>query len=385
MIRIGIEASPLLVEQQTGIEHYVSALVAELTAVEDQFKDITFIFYFHAGNPFASRSKLDEVVELLSRKGSRYQVYHARRGFGIALSYYSRRDKLNLIHMLRGVGPRYGSCPYVLTIYDAISVGLTREERELEKSKDTDPRWATIKKANGIIYISESTRRDVQAFLEKNITAPTKVIYLGVDSRFFKNNQVEVSPWRESISPPYILFVGTIQYRKNLARLVEAFSILKVSRGIPHKLVLAGRDGWGAEQVYEKVIELGLQDEVLFPGYIADIDLPALYGGADVYAYPSLHEGFGIPILEAMASETVVVTSRIYSMPEVAADAVIYVDPRNTEDIAHGLWRGISDQALRSRLARMGVHRARQFTWLKNAQSTVEFYYQVVSGLNNHQ
>ena len=382
MTKIGIEITPMLVEFQTGIEQYVSALVQELAGYENRIDDIRLVYYLHTGNPFSSKSQVRKVLSLLDDSDADYRVYFNKRGYGLALSYYTRREKLDLIHMPRCDRPRRGVCPYIVTFHDINQVALEHEERAIERSNFTSYHKSTLDAASGIIFVSESTKKDLIEKHGYQITAPYKIIHHGVGRHFFSNNQLNSSVIKIKIPTPYILFVGSIQFRKNLARLVEAFGMLKETRRIPHKLVLVGRNSWGAELVFEKINELSLQHDVIFTGYVADNDLPQIYAGADVFAYTSLHEGFGIPILEAFASETVVITSQVYSMPEVAGDAAIYVDPRDAGSIATGLWRAISDQELRKQLRERGVQRARQFTWQKSAQSTIDFYKEVVDNIN---
>jgi glycosyltransferase involved in cell wall biosynthesis len=174
---------------------------------------------------------------------------------------------------------------------------------------------------------------------------------------------------RHEVTRPYVLATGTLEPRKNLPRLISAFASLSPELRAGRQLVLAGAPGWEMDETFAHLrIHAGL---VRTLGYVPDEDLPALYRGADVFCYPSLYEGFGIPVLEALRSGTAVLTSNRSSMPEVAGQAARYVDPENVADIAAGLAELLGDPALRERLAREGPVRAERFSWESTARAVL--------------
>lgn len=379
-LHVGIEATPMLVAQRTGIENYTAALVRALADLSSQETAFELVAYLHIGNPFVGQARVAEAIQVLRRCGVKHRLYTPRRAYGLALPLFATWNRLDLIHYPRITQPWFQACPYVVTVHDVKAVGLSDEGVRIEQAETTARERTVIQRAAGLICVSESTKRDLMKAFELDGAQPIQVIHEGLDPAYFNGHHKQAGVGQKYNLDRYIFFIGTLQYRKNLPRLIEAFARLKQSRGIPHKLVLAGRDGWGADLVYAAVVEHGVEDEVLFPGYVPDEDLPGLYAGADVFAYPSLHEGFGIPLLEAMASGTVVLTSDQFSMPEVAGDAAVYVSPHDVDDIAAGLWRAINDDTLRCELVAKGKTRAKQFTWRQTAANTMEFYH-AVSGL----
>ena len=180
----------------------------------------------------------------------------------------------------------------------------------------------------------------------------------------------------------FVLHLGTLEPRKNLARLVEAFA--RARQQLPEcddlKLVLAGGKGWDYDDIFATVERLGLQEHVLFPGYVADADLPWFYRAATVFAYPSLLEGFGLPVLEAMACGTPVITSAVSSLPEVAGDAALLVDPMSVDALADALVRVLSDAALAGKMRRKGLLQAGRFSWQRTAAETVAVYRAALDG-----
>jgi glycosyltransferase involved in cell wall biosynthesis len=177
---------------------------------------------------------------------------------------------------------------------------------------------------------------------------------------------------------PFILAVGTLQPRKNYVRLIQAFAALP---GSELRLVIAGGRGWLFDEIFSEVERLGLGGRVIFPGFAVDDDLPALYSAASVLAYPSTYEGFGLPILEAFACETPVVTSTASSLPEVAGDAALLVPPADVEALSSALRRAVEDAALRRQLVAAGLERVKRFSWEKSARQLLGHYQRLVDGL----
>lgn len=237
----------------------------------------------------------------------------------------------------------------------------------------------SILRSDHVLADSEATRQDIISLYR---TPPDKVsvLYSGVDSRFrpvTDDKTLQSLRNRHAMADsPYILSVGTIQPRKNYPRLIEAFRQLDDP---DLQLVIAGGKGWLDHPLYELVKSSGLEDRVRFLGFVADEDLPALYSGARVCAFPSLYEGFGLPVLEAMSCATPVVTSAVSSLPEVAGDAAQLVDPYDVTGLAAALHRVLTDAEERDRMIARGLARARLFTWETAAVQLKEQYQRLVS------
>ncbi len=177
---------------------------------------------------------------------------------------------------------------------------------------------------------------------------------------------------RYGIRTPYVLFVGTVQPRKNLVRLIEAWAMYLRQRSNDRPtLVIAGKRGWLTEAIERRAEELGIADAVRFAGYIGDDDLPALISGASVYLFPSLYEGFGLPVLEAQACGTPVLASNVSSLPEVGGDAALYVDPLDVASIRNGIAQLLENRTLREELRERGLRRVAAWTWERTAQQTL--------------
>ena len=175
------------------------------------------------------------------------------------------------------------------------------------------------------------------------------------------------------INDDFILYVGRLQARKNIGRLVGAYSQIRKS-GYRHKLVVVGKAGSLFQPVLSKIRELRLESEILFRGYVPDEDLPCFYSGADVFAYPSFYEGFGLPVLESMACGTPVVTSQGSSLDEIAGNAALFIDPLDELSIANALKRLLGDPQLAKRLAQDGLRRSREFSFRNAARQTIDVY-----------
>lgn len=238
----------------------------------------------------------------------------------------------------------------------------------------------SAKRASAIIADSESTRRDILRVVP---IAPQKItaVPLGV-SNVFKPMRTpgafEEIRRRYQLPARIILCVGELQARKNLPTLIRAYGRL-VQQGLTHSLVIAGRKGWMYDELFQAVQSLNLTDRVIFTGYVPEQDLPLLYNVADVFVYPSLYEGFGLPVLEAMACGIPVVTTNVSSMPEITGDAGVLVDPYDVDSMADAIRRVVVDREIHAELECKGLERARMFSWERTAKETVAVYERIAA------
>jgi len=298
-----------------------------------------------------------------------------------ALPLHARAAKLDLL-CVQYLAPILAPCPMVTAIHDVVWRAMPETFPGLHRAILTRAMPASARRARRILCGSRAAKKDIARYLRVR-RSKIAVLPYAVAPRFLAVLENGISD--EAIArvrrvynlgeAPYVLSVGVRQPRKNLARLQEAFGVLKMRhRDWPCNLVIAGKKGWGDEDGSE-------HDRVRYTGYVADDDLPALYAGAQVFAYPSLYEGFGLPILEAMACGCPVLTSNISSMPEAAGfdesrngGAALLCDPFSVESIARALESLLSDAALRENLRAKGHLHAAQQTPQRQAQATLEVF-----------
>jgi glycosyltransferase involved in cell wall biosynthesis len=258
-----------------------------------------------------------------------------------------------------------------LLVPDCAEVGL---RNHLEKVVPMSVRYADFVTAD-----SENTRNELTTLLDVEPNR-VSVVYGGVDSRFHPIEDeatLHAARVKYGLHSPFILYVGTIEPRKNLGRLLRAYTRLRAKYKTPHRLVVAGGLGWLYQDVLREIDELASEHEVIFLGRVPDEDLPTLYSLADVFAFPSLYEGFGLPPLEAMACGVPVVCSNTSSLPEVVGDAGVLVSPFDIDALSEAIASLLEDPARRTELAARGRERARLFTWERSARQLLAIYQRV--------
>ncbi len=235
-----------------------------------------------------------------------------------------------------------------------------------------------IRRADVVLGDAASTCRDLQEIYGVP-RDKTHVLYSGVDSRFcpdIPRADVERVRSKYDLAAPYLLSVSTLQPRKNYVRLIQAFHQLvpALPAALSNlQLVISGGKGWMYDEIFSTVEKLGLRDRVKLPGFADDADLPALYAQARLFVYPSLYEGFGLPVAEAMASGVPVVCSNASSIPEVAGDAAVYFDPLDVDGMAKAIQRALTDEPLASDLRNRGLNQIKQFSWDKAARELLGY------------
>jgi glycosyltransferase involved in cell wall biosynthesis len=234
----------------------------------------------------------------------------------------------------------------------------------------------SLKRATMLITVSDSTKRDAHELASIPLER-MQTVYPCIDERFSQAPDAKaIQSFREqqSLTGGYILYMSTLEPRKNIPTLIEAYAQLRQRYGIREKLVLAGGKGWLYDTIFARVQELDLENEVIFPGFVADTEQTLWYHAASIFAFPSLYEGFGIPVAEALACGIPVVTSNISSLPEAGAGLALCVDPHNVEALAEALHRTITDSILRNKCKAMAPTVAQQFSAITMAERTREVY-----------
>lgn len=268
----------------------------------------------------------------------------------------------------------------VLTIFDMTFFKMPEVHEAAKLAYFTARIPDSIRRADAVIAISHQTRQDILSYV-KVPADKIHVVPLGYRPFLCAGELDEVSVrerCRElGLPEEYILFVGTIEPRKNLIRLIEAYRSL-LRRGIRHKLVLVGKKGWHYNNILRSAYQNDVRGRIIVQGYVPDQDMPAVYRGASLFAYPSLYEGFGIPVLEAMSCGIPVVTSSVSSLPEIVRDAGLLVDPHDTDAIASAMERVLTDKQLRISLKEKGARRAQSFSLRRMAEETERIYSMVL-------
>ena len=356
---------------RTGIGTYIVNLVSALLSVDCENRYLLF----------AS----DENASLFPQNGGKVRKLTASRSVNhtalrliwehTILPMRLHQHKVDVFHGPTFVTPLFSPCPTVVTIADM--TWFTHSEHHILAKRRYFQTLIPLvaRKAHHIIAMTDNTKKDIVRILhlpEDKVTT----VYCGVDSSFHPVTdplQLAEVKRRYHIDGDFILFVGIIEPRKNLVRLVDAFCDLK-RQGVPHTLVLAGPHGWGYAEVAAHIRERQLDKHVHFTGPVAQEDLPVLFSAADLFVYPSLYEGFGLPPLEAMACGVPVVTSNVSALPEVVGDAGVLVDPLSVEDLRAAMWKVLSSNDLHQQLRARGFAQARRFTWENTARRTLQVY-----------
>ncbi|MFQ5855134.1 MAG: glycosyltransferase family 4 protein [Anaerolineae bacterium] len=271
------------------------------------------------------------------------------------------------------------SVPTVLTVHDLIFKLFPQHHKRLNYWFLNAAMPLFVRRADAIITISESSKRD----LIQHYGTPAEkiaVVYEAAAPRFQPASAYTVAQVRREYDLPdrFLLTVGTIEPRKNLSRLLEA--LVRLRQDDPHlHLVVVGKRGWLYQDFFRRIETLEMQDVVHFPGYVLDADLSAIYSAAMAVVMASVYEGFGLPVLEALACGTPVVSSHVSSLPEIGGDAACYFDPMNVDDMTATLGQVLADEEMRAEMREAGLEQAAKFSWARAARETMAVYEQVLT------
>ncbi|MBS1807865.1 MAG: glycosyltransferase family 4 protein [Acidobacteria bacterium] len=369
-MRIALDAIPL-VANKTGVGHYTDALAEWLARTHhDHQYELVSPFDFHFPNGHQPPANLHK----------RFTPVHPllRKWWLVGLPALLRLSPFDLFHGTNYCIPMFAPCPTVVTIHDLSLYAQTKthEAKNVSRGKRRIPIMA--RRADMIIAPSDATKREVEHYLGIP-SERIRVVYEAARPKMKPLPPEACEPvlQKYGIDRPYLLYTGTIEPRKNLLKLIRAYS--EIIHTTEHRplLVLCGGRGWLDEEIFELVAELKLQRMVKFTGYVPDEDLPALYSACEIFVYPSLYEGFGLPPLEAMACGAAVVTSNTSSLPEVVGDAGVMVNPHEALELAQVLANLLNDRQQRENFRRAGLERSKIFSWERAAHETQAVYDQV--------
>lgn len=289
----------------------------------------------------------------------------------------ARAAKADLLHVPGFDAPRVKPCPVVLTLHDLIGMLFPQNLPPIGRWYWSKWLPASARSADQIVVDSEATRRDVMTMLHIDAQR-IHVVPLGVDERFSPSSAETVDAVRHKFHLPqrFILYLGTLEPRKGIDTLIDAVAALPAESALP--LVLAGKKGWYWDRIQGRIHANGLKDRVRLLGYVSDEELPALYSAASVFAFPSRYEGFGLPVLEAMACGTPVITTNVSSLPEVVGDAAILIPPDQPGVLTQALHDALSNTQVAQTLREAGLARARLFTWERAARETIAVYHKAL-------
>ncbi len=350
-MKIGIDIRSTLKKTNTGIGRYTLNLIKALSEIDQKNN-----YYLY------NRKKLFDFKRRLPRlpgKNFRHvkilpdmDVFHTS-------SYDLEKPK--------------NSKKFIVTIHDVIIKAYPYGHSEKTIREVDEQLKRVLEEADSLIADSYNTKADIVKFYNV-LDSKVHVIYPGVWNCRGGLNLPYSSPMRHCEeaegrrSNPYILFVGTIEPRKNIQGLIKAFNLLKKEHGIKHKLVIAGMKGWMYEDIFKEYENSEFKDDIIFKGYVNDSELAGFYKNASVFVYPSFYEGFGFPILEAFGHGAPVVTSKTSSCGEVAGDSALLINPEDYKEIGEAILKIIDNETLRQELIKKGFERAKQFTWENTAQ-----------------
>ena len=373
-MKIGIDSRSINLHSGSGIGTYTTNLVSNL--INNESIDFKLIWTGEKKSSFIKNNT--KLFNTSGRHGGFYENYY--------IPNLMKSEKVDLYHIPQnGIGfPFDWDLNVVVTIHDLIpyimpeTVGKGYLNRFLREMPNI------ISSSRGIITVSEYSKKDILRFFP---SFPADHIYV---TPLATNDYFKPMPKNESrnyikenykINEPFLLYIGGFSSRKNVKNLIMSFNDIEKDFKVPHKLLLCGSLKDEGLALRDLVLSLGLQDKVLFTGYIPDTLLPIFYSAADAFIYPSLYEGFGLPPLEAMSCKTPVITSNLTSIPEVTGNNAILINPSDQNELSEAIRKLVNDDALKDELSEKGYKRSLQFSWKQTSENTINAYNDIINSI----
>lgn len=381
-MNISFDALPLISENMSGIGYCQAGLTGEMiqSHPEDQY---TFD-YFSRKDHDIKRNRLSAYLgDNCNVNEAHFSGFLYRSLMNLIPLPYSMffGKKAQVTHFFNYIIPPFVHGKKIVTIHDMVIRAYPETVRFRTKQLLLTGMKKSMKRADVIITDSEFSRQEIKKYYPQ-YADKVKVVYCGVNTEKFypldDSDKISATCQSLGINGDYFLYLGTIEPRKNLERLIEAYSILRKMNDSVPLLVMAGGKGWLNSGIYNRVVELGLEKYVVFTKYVPDEDLCPLVNGATAFVFPSIYEGFGMPPLEAMACGVPVISSGEASLPEVTGDCAVIVDAYSPQSIADGMYKIFNDSELREDLKKRGPERAEMFSWKQSAEKLHKIYEAVV-------
>jgi glycosyltransferase involved in cell wall biosynthesis len=362
----------LITEGGAGIYNYTRELLAALLETDSK-NEYVLIHYKKSRYNHSYERRSDFIIPIF-----RIPFWKEIRKT-VMLPLMMRGKELDIIHEPNVLIPNLfpHDVKKILTFHDVSTFSLPWTHTRSNLFRARLSYLLGTSKFDKIIAVSEYSKLELMRYLHVS-SDKIEVIYEGVNERFRPSERTGWIKTKYGICGRFILFVGTVEPRKNIQGLLMGFFKLK-KKGIKQKLVIVGKKGLRYREVLETTSHLGLQGDVIFTGYVPEADLVQLYNESDMFVFPSLHEGFGLPPLEAMACGTPVVASNASSLVEVIDDAGLTVDTQNPDTLAGAMHEVLTNENLSLELAKKGLERASRFSWRATAKKTVDLYAKVVA------
>ncbi len=356
-MNIGINAL-ILSEEKTGISVYAKNLIENLLQT-----DVSNHYYIFVSRKIFFRNfhpQRHHIIQFYTRNPFFRMIIEQ-----FLLPFLAKCLHIHVLHCLSFTAPIIKTCKYVVTIHDLAYRIFPDTVSKIERLYYDFFFPICARKADAVIAVSENTKKDIIRFFkvkEKKI----QVIFLGHNFSFPKEVQ------KTGMPQEYILFLGAMEPRKNLLRLIRAYALLKDR--IREKLVLIGPRGSAYQDILYEIQRLHLQQDIVMTGYIEESLLSSILQKAKIFIFPSLYEGFGLPLLEAMAHGVPVITASNSCLPEVCKDCAIYINEKDEKNISEAIFFLLQNRSLRENLKQSGLQRSREFSWEKTAQETLNVY-----------
>ncbi|MCL5432839.1 MAG: glycosyltransferase family 4 protein [Patescibacteria group bacterium] len=373
---IGIDGNEANVQKRVGIGEYAFEILKQFESFGLPVQKYRFKIYLK-DNPVMDFPK--------SREGWEYKIVRPKKfwtQFGLPINLYLHKPWPDVFFTPTHYSPRFSPVPTVISVMDLSYIYFPEmfTKKDLYQLKN----WTnySVKKAKKIFTISQASKDDIIK-LYKLTEDKVVVTYPGlktVENNGLKTADMDIIKRKYGIKGDYILFVGTLQPRKNITGLIEAFSLISKRGNINDlQLIIVGKKGWLFEEILKAPEKFGVSENVRFLEFVSDSELTLLYKNALCFVLPSLYEGFGLPVLEAMANGCPVLASNVSSLPEAGGDAALYFDPKTPEDMASKIKRVIEDKKLRSEMVKKGYEQVKKFSWEKTARETLNVLENVVA------